>query len=803
MTVAQPIGVRIFVRVRRLPPHAPTAMGTMKYLLLLSCSVAVVPAAFSRSISVNLHSAGGVRIETAQAAGTIPVDGRHWNHVGFPRGNIKGLDGQKEAWLGDDQGNAKVARFTSTLASAYVGLSGASSGQNERGHRALMYSYLSFDRGMDRGHLRCTDLDETFAQIGYDVYVYFDTDNSNRVHTLILKPDNGEARSLQGNDSGTFAGAFVEATGPDPYANMAVFRKLTATAFTLDMDSSTGRAAVNGIQIVSSDHVCPPSIRQFRASRRYLTGTGQVELSWETSGADQVRIQPDVAPISGNSGSTRVGVSTSTAYTLSVSNRGGAASTSLRVRVGPPRPNILFFLVDDMGWQDTSEPFHYDQDDRPVLSDLNKRYRTPSMERLADQAKKFTRAYVSSVCTPTRVSLMTGMNATRHHVTTWTFPNKAQNTGSNQVKHLGDPDWRKAGMDKSDIPLPRLLQDLGYRTIHAGKAHFAPNGTFGGDPCDIGFDVNIAGHGAGLPGSYYGTANFGKGMWHVPGLEKYHGKDIFLTEVLTLEMKDAITQSVNAGQPFFAYMAHYAVHGPFLLDSRFADNYPDLEGRPKAYATLIEGMDKSLGDLMDHLEVLNVAENTLVVFLSDNGGDAPIKNGNAPLRGKKGHRHEGGLRVPLMVGWGRLNPKNVFQKRLSIQSGTRCHKLVAGYDLFPTLINVAGGAVAHRMDGFDLAPYLIGTPGIHRPEEVVTHFPHGHNHDHYTTYHQGDWKVIHNYGDGSYELYNLADDLAETNNLAQASPAKLQAMSKAMARELERNDAQYSVNLKTGKPQRP
>ncbi len=775
----------------------------MKHLPLLCCFVSIMPAAFPRSISVNLHGTGSGQIKDGQFAGLVPVDGRHWNHIGFRQRNIKGADAQKEVWLRDDQGNPKAARFISTLASAYVGLSGASAPQNRRGHQALMYSYLSFTRRIDKGHLRCSDLDPSLAQGGYDLYVYFDTDNANRIHTVTLTPNNSEARSIRGKDSGTFAGTFVEAAGPGTYANLAVFRKLTATAFTLDMASSAGRAAVNGFQIVSSDHVCPPSIGGFRASRRYLTAAGEVALSWETAGADRVQIRPDVARISGDSGSTRVVVKTSTTYTLSVSNRGGTASSSLRITVGPPRPNILFFLVDDMGWQDTSEPFHYDAEDRPILTGLNKRYRTPSMERLADQAMKFTRAYVSPVCTPTRVSLMTGMNATRHHVTTWTFPSVPKNTGSNQIKHLGDPDWRKAGMDKSDIPLPQLLRDLGYRTIHAGKAHFAPNGTFGGNPCDIGFDVNIAGHGAGLPGSYYGTADFGRGMWHVPGLEKYHGKDIFLTEALTLEMKDAITRSVKAGQPFFAYMSHYAVHGPFLLDSRFAGNYPELEGRAKAHATLVEGMDKSLGDLMDHLETLGVAENTLVIFLSDNGGVAPIKNGSAPLRGKKGHRHEGGVRVPLMIGWGKLNPENLFQKKLTIQPETRCHNLVAGYDLFPTLINVAGGSLAHRVDGHDLTPYLLGKPGIHRPEELVTHFPHGHNHDHYSTYHQGDWKLIHNYGDGSYELYNLADDLSEANDLAQARPGKVREMAKAMARELERTDAQYSVNLKTGEPQRP
>ena len=158
------------------------------------------------------------------------------------------------------------------------------------------------------------------------------------------------------------------------------------------------------------------------------------------------------------------------------------------------RPNVLVFLVDDMGWQDTSVPFHYDSAGKPLVSDLNRRYRTPNMEKLADQGMKFTRAYAHPVCTPSRITLMTGKNAARHHVTNWTNPAGTENS-DNDVKHLRSPDgWGKTGISPDEKPLPALLKQAGYRTIHCGKAHFGSKGAFGQYPQAIGFDINIAGN---------------------------------------------------------------------------------------------------------------------------------------------------------------------------------------------------------------------------------------------------------------------------------------------------------------------
>ena len=455
------------------------------------------------------------------------------------------------------------------------------------------------------------------------------------------------------------------------------------------------------------------------------------------------------------------------------------------------RPNVLVFLVDDMGWQDTSVPFHHDAAGKPVVSGLNRRYRTPNMEKLAAQGMKFTRAYAHPVCTPSRITLMTGKNAARHRVTNWTNPGGTEN-GDNDVKHLRSPDgWGRTGISSGEKTLPAVLKQAGYRTIHCGKAHFGSKGAFGQYPAALGFDINIGGNETGQPASYFAKEDFGKGTHHVIGLEKWHGKDAFLTEVLTQELGDAIEASVKDEKPFFAYMAHYAVHAPFMEDPRFTANYPGLPPEERAYATLIEGMDRSLGDLLAKLDALGVAENTFVLFLSDNGGDAPIPNnnatpvvsGNAPLRGKKAMRYEGGIRVPMIAAWAKSGPGNA----VPIAAASRTEDLVAIADVFPTVTGLAGITDAKPWDGHDLLPYVKGDTSYHRPQSLVTHFPHGHNNDHFSILHDGPWKLIRNWADGSSELYDLANDLSESKNLAAEQPER----AKAMAEELDRRLDEY------------
>jgi arylsulfatase A-like enzyme len=477
-------------------------------------------------------------------------------------------------------------------------------------------------------------------------------------------------------------------------------------------------------------------------------------------------------------------------------------ATLLAPMAAAERPNLLVFLVDDMGWQDSSLPFLHDAGGKPVVTGLNRRYRTPHMEALAARGMKFTRAYAHPVCTPSRITLMTGKNPARHRVTNWTNPAGTEN-GDNDVKHLRSPDgWGKTGIGAGERTLPALLKADGYRTIHCGKAHFGSRGAFGQDPKKVGFDVNIAGNEIGHPASYFAKDAFGKGSNHVTGLEKWHGQDLFLTEVLTRELCGAIEAAAKDQTPFLAYMAHYAVHSPFQADPRFAENYPDLPERERAYASLIEGMDRSLGDLLAKLEALGIAENTFVVFLSDNGGDAPIPNdkaapvvsGNAPLRGKKGMRYEGGIRVPMIAAWAKPSAGHPAQEKLSIPAGARHDGLVSIADLFPTLLGIGGVDGVPALDGHDLRPVLNGGPAT-RPQQLVTHYPHGHNNDHFSIYHEGDWKFIRNHADGSAELYDLSEDLAESTNLAAEEAGRTAAMSAKLERQLDEMGALRSKRI--------
>src|SRR5262245_3604881 len=187
----------------------------------------------------------------------------------------------------------------------------------------------------------------------------------------------------------------------------------------------------------------------------------------------------------------------------------------------PALPNIVIMLVDDMGVMDTSVPFLTDAAGKPVRYPLNDYYRTPNMERLAGRGIRFNNFCAMSVCSPTRISLMTGQNAARHRTTNWIEPDN-DNRGPS-----GPPDWNWQGLKPGDVTLASILRAAGYRTIHVGKGHFGPRRSPGADPRNLGFDVNVGGASIGSPGSYYGPQAYGlnnkRSQSAVPGLEKYHG----------------------------------------------------------------------------------------------------------------------------------------------------------------------------------------------------------------------------------------------------------------------------------------
>ena len=475
------------------------------------------------------------------------------------------------------------------------------------------------------------------------------------------------------------------------------------------------------------------------------------------------------------------------------------------------KPNIIVFLVDDMGLMDTSVPMLTDKNGKAKRHPLNDWYRTPGMERLAARGTRFSNFYAHTVCSPSRVSIMTGQNSARHRTTDF-IDAYYNNGGPNKP-----PKWNWVGLRKGDITLPSILRQNGFKTIHIGKAHFAPDKHEGTDPRNLGFDVNIGGSAIGRPSSYYAAQGYGKGTeCPVPHLEKYHGTDTYLTEALTLEAKAELDKAIAEGKPFFLYMSHYAVHGPFDSDPRFAANYKD-EGKNEkalAFATMIEGMDKSLGDLMDHLEAKGVAENTLIFFLSDNGSDAPLAKfddiaSSAPLRGRKGTRWEGGVRVPFIAAWAKPAPDNKWQKELPIPAGSIRQEIGNCSDLFPTITELVDAPVPadHPVDGQNLTKLLTGIPDPEHRNEFLSHYPHlrgrGRGNDYFTLYIRDNWKVVYRYlgNRNRYELYDLESDPTESTNLAARCPEKLKSMLQAMIKELQLKGALYPVAK--GKPTKP
>lgn len=471
------------------------------------------------------------------------------------------------------------------------------------------------------------------------------------------------------------------------------------------------------------------------------------------------------------------------------------------------RPNVVIFLIDDMGLMDTSVPFVLGEDGQPQVHPLNEFYKTPGMERLAARGVRFTDFYAQSVCSPTRTSILSGQNATRHGVTQW-IRSENNNRGP-----FGPPDWNWTGLEPTDVTLPGVLRDAGYRTIFIGKAHFGPIGQPSEFPENLGFEVNIAGCSWGQPGSYYGRAGYGNLSGNkaraVPGLEAYHGTDTFLTDALTLEANKQIDAAVEDEKPFFLYLGHYAVHAPFQSDPQFADDYAasDKSERAQAYATLIAGMDKSLNDLLDHLEKRGIAENTLILFLGDNGGDAPLgpdhgHASSAPFRGKKATHYEGGMRVPFIASWAKPNPDRAIQQAWPITANSVQTQLGTVMDLFPTVLAAAGvdNPQGHPIDGFNLQPQLANETNEERTNRFLMHFPHFHRSKYFTSFRDGDWKVIYHYypdknpAKTRYELFNLVDDPYENNNLADAEPEQLKTIVQAMIDQLEAEGALYPID---------
>ncbi len=530
------------------------------------------------------------------------------------------------------------------------------------------------------------------------------------------------------------------------------------------------------------------------------------------------------------------------------------------------KPNIVFFLVDDYGWPESSVAYGEEVYPR------NLQFHTPNMERLAEKGVILTQAYACPVSTPTRTSLMSGMNAAHSHITNWTSmardePSDAVGgkNGAAIYEELDTdifrrPEWNINGLCPEGVsapadvqiatPVVRLLRDAGYYTIHVGKAHWASAGTPGSSPYNMGFTVNIAGTNAGLPKSYLGTDNFGNTpeLWNmsaVQNMTEYYGEEIFLTEALTREALKTLEYPIEHKQPFYLYLAHYATHTPIQKDDRFFREYKEmgLDNGQSKFSSMVAGVDKSLGDLMDYLEKKGIADNTIIIFMADNGGNADVKSKGgvphtqcAPLREGKGSCYQGGIRVPMMV----YIPGKTA-------AGTRINTPVVPEDLFPTLLEL-GGVRSYQtvqpVDGKSLVPLLTkgsrlaakaakkgeitdqksanafvipeAVSGIDPERPIFFHYPHQWKVDYkpevdfLSTVIVGDWKLVYvmmntvpgqRVADGvPLELYNIREDIGEKHNVAAEHPEIVARLAKVLGDRLRAWDASMPIVRATGKP---
>jgi arylsulfatase A-like enzyme len=429
-----------------------------------------------------------------------------------------------------------------------------------------------------------------------------------------------------------------------------------------------------------------------------------------------------------------------------------------------PRPNVVLILADDLGWSDTT------------LFQTTKLYRTPNIEQLAQRGMTFTRAYTSSpLCSPTRASILTGLSPARTGITS---PNCHLPT----VRLTAEVGTKAKAGDKAIIPesvsrlntdyytLAEALHDHGYATGHFGKWHL---GAEPYSPLEHGFDVDVPHwHGPGPAGSYVAPWKFPDFDPHTPD---EHIEDRMATEAV------AFMES-HRHQPFFLNYWMFSVHAPFNAKQSLIEEYrqridPKDPQRSPTYAAMIESMDDAVGTLLDTLDRLQIADNTIIVFCSDNGGnmynevDGTTATSNYPLRGGKATMYEGGIRTPAIIAY----PEKVA-------AGSRSQEVIQSSDYYPTLLELLAiqPQAGQRFDGISLVPALRGEP-LGR-QAIFTYFPHQPNIPEWmppaVSVHHGDWKLIRVFHAGenglhAYKLYQLSEDPAEQTNLAERLPERV------------------------------
>jgi arylsulfatase A-like enzyme len=455
---------------------------------------------------------------------------------------------------------------------------------------------------------------------------------------------------------------------------------------------------------------------------------------------------------------------------------------------GPP--NIIFILVDDLGWRDVG-----------YMGSMY--YETPNIDRLAGMGMAFTNAYAAcAVCSPTRASIMTGKYPARLGLTDWIHfldpqASEAAESGRHPEAYVGgmdrallcppNPYW----MDLEETTIAEVLKAHGYVTAHIGKWHLGPRGWW---PENQGFDYNFGGADLGQPPSYFDPYHRNEVRPGIPTLDPRREGE-YLTDREASEAVRFIHQHKDTS--FFLNLWHYAVHTPIQAKDSLVSKYAGktaLDGQDNpAYAAMIESVDEALGMIVQTLTETGLLDHTIVVFFSDNGGLVPVTS-NAPLKIGKGYPYEGGIREPMFVYWpGVVEPETV------------CDVPVSSVDFFPTLLQMAGIERPEdpELDGMDLVPLLSQNGGI-GPRSLFWHFPHYRGTVvPYGIIRKDDYKLIRHYEGDGYELYHLAEDLSESYNLADSLPAMVDEMNLELEQWLASTSAKMPVpNAAYRKPEK-
>jgi arylsulfatase A len=434
-------------------------------------------------------------------------------------------------------------------------------------------------------------------------------------------------------------------------------------------------------------------------------------------------------------------------------------------------PNVVLILADDLGWTDLG----------CYGSDL---YRSPSIDGLAREGMRFTANYSAcTVCSPTRAALLTGKYPARLHITDWIPGLPPENP------KLIVPDFTKQ-LPYDEVTLAEQLHDDGYATASIGKWHLGGPEFY---PEHHGFDFNVAGTDKPRPFPGYFAP------YDIETIEQ-GPRGEYITDRLGEEAVRFIRD--HADEPFFLYLSHFAVHTPIQAKKKLIERYQanvrdGMRHTNAVYAAMIHSMDQTIGQIRETLDELGIADRTIIVFTSDNGGRIPTTS-NAPLRAGKGSCYEGGVRVPLIVHWPNVTPP-----------GSQCETPVITMDLFPTVIDMTRLARADDMavDGLSLVP-LLRQSGELPERPLFWHYPHYQHYQQdgttpYGAIRRGDHRLVEFYDDQRIELYNLRDDAGERNNLADSSPQLVKSLRDELHAWLRTVDAQMPTPNQNHNPTKP